>query len=192
MSAATLIHEAEKDGLRFALTPSRTVKLTGPKDAAEKWAPRLREHKAEIVESLAALLPDAANEDESEESEIFWSNLIDRINWCDLLIHELCDIRGDDQARRDDLILTRQRTAPANVDGDIRYLLEEIDRVASMPSSEPKRDCRDCDHHRGRNNNAVRYCVSPDGAAQRDDAVASVIVDCSVATRCKAFRRPTP
>ena len=132
---------------------------------------------------------DAANEDESEESKSFWSNLIDRINWCDLLIHELCDVRGDDQARRDDLILTRQRTNPAKVDSDIRYLLEEIKRVAPTPSPEPKRDCRDCDHHRGRNNNAVRYCVSPDGAAQRDDALASVIADSSIATRCKAFTR---
>ena len=152
----------------------------------------MREHKAELVESLAALSNNAANDDGTDESEIFWSNLIDRINWCDLLIHELCDIRGDDQARRDDLILTRQRMAPNMIDGDIRYLLEEIARVTPTPSSEPTRDCRDCDHHRGRNNNAVRYCVSPDGAAQRDDAVASVIVDCSVATLCKAFRRPTP
>ena len=187
MSAGTLIHEAEKDGLRFTLTPSRTIKLTGPKDATERWAPRLREHKAEIVESLAALSNNAANDDGTDESEIFWSNLIDRINWCDLLIHELCDVRGDDQARRDDLILTRQRTAPANVEGDIRYLLEEIDRVTPTSPQEPTRDCRDCDHHRGRNNNAVRYCVSQDGAAQRDDALASVIVDCSIATRCMAF-----
>ena len=124
------------------------------------------------------------------DSEIhldFWSNLIDRINWCDLLIHELCDIRGDDQARRDDLILTRQRTAPVNIDGDIRYLLDEIERVTPTPSPEPIRDCRDCDHHRGRDNNAIRYCVAPDSAAQRENALASVIVDCSIATRCRAF-----
>ncbi len=188
MSAATLIHDAEMDGLRLALTPSRMIKLTGPKAAAERWAPRLREHKAEIVASLAALSSDAANEDESEESKIFWSNLIDRINWCDLLIHELCDVRGDDQARRDDLLAVRKRMAPDRIDGDIHYLLEEIERVAPTSSPEPIRDCRDCDHHRGRNNNAVvRYCVSPDGVVQHDDALASVIVDWSVATRCKAF-----
>ena len=130
--------------------------------------------------------------DLAADAACFWSNLLDRINWCDLLIHELCDMRGDDQARRDDLILTRQRMAPNMIDGDIRYLLEEIARVTPTSLPEPMRDCRDCDHHRGRNNNAVRYFVSPDGAAQRDDAVASVIVDCSVATLCKAFRRPTP
>ena len=131
---------------------------------------------------------DAANEDESDESKIFWSNLIERINWCDLLIHELCDVRGDDQVRRDDLILTRKRIAPDNIDADIRYLLEEIERVTLTSTPEPIRDCRDCEHHRGRNNNALRYCVSPDSAVQRDDALASAIVDCRVATRCNAFR----
>ena len=131
----------------------------------------------------------AANDDDSKESTIFWANLVDRISWCDVLLHELCDIRGDDQARRDDLSRTRQRMAPANIDSDIRYLLEEIALATPASSSEPKRDCRDCDHHRNRNNNAIRYCVSPDGAAQRDDALASVIADSSVATRCKAFTR---
>ena len=191
MSAATLIHEAEKDGLRFALTPSRTVKLTGPKDAAEKWAPRLREHKAEIVASLAALSTIAANEDGIDEATIFWSNLIDRINWCDILVHTLCDVCGDDQARRDDLILTRQRLAPDMIDGDIRYLLAEIEIVTPTSPPEPKRDCRDCDHHRGRNNNAARYCVSPGGAAQRDDALASPILDSTIASRCRAFKKYT-
>jgi hypothetical protein len=132
---------------------------------------------------------EAANEDESEESLIFWSNLIDRIHWCDFLIHTLCDVRGDDQARRGDLIRTRQRTSAANVDSDIRYLLAEIETVMPTSLPEPKRDCRDCDHHRGRNNNSVRYCVSPDGPAQRDDALASPIVDCSIATRCRAFKK---
>ena len=72
----------------------------------------------------------AANEGDYEDSEIFWSNLIDRIHWCDILIHELCDMRGDDQARRDDLIRTRQRMSPTNVDNDIRYLLDESERVS--------------------------------------------------------------
>ena len=187
MSAATLIHEAEKDGLRFTLTPLQTIKLTGPKEAAERWAPRLREHKAEIVASLAALSTEAANEDESEESRIFWSNLIDRIHWCDFLIHELCDVRGDDQARRDDLIRTRQRMAPDKIDGDIRYLLAEIE--TATPSPEAQRDCRDCDHHRGSKKNVVRYCTSPDGAAQRDYALASPIVHNTIASRCRAFKK---
>ena len=123
------------------------------------------------------------------EAARFWEGLTDRINWCDILIHELCEIRGDSQARRDDLLLTRQRTSPANVDSDIRSLLEEIERVAPTSTPEPIRDCRDCNHHRGRNNNAIRYCVATDSAAQRDNALASVIVDCSIATHCKAFRR---
>lgn len=137
MSAATLIHEAEKDGLRFALTPSRTIKLTGPKDAAEKWAPRLREYKAEIVESLAALSSAAEDAEQIDgyafdphEAASFWQGFKGRVDECDRLIHELCDIRGDDQARRDDLIRTRQRMSPTNVESDIRYLLDESERVS--------------------------------------------------------------
>lgn len=129
MSAATLIHEAEKDGLRFALTPSRTIKLTGPKDAAEKWAPRLREHKAEIVASLAALLPDAADAEqidgytyESEEAAEFWRDLIARVDECDRLIHELCDLRNDTDEHCADLLAVRKRMAPTHIDSDTAYL----------------------------------------------------------------------
>ena len=188
MSAATLICEAQKDGLRLTLTPSRTIKLTGPKEVAEKWAPRLREHKAAIVESLAANDEATTENYDAQEAAKFWDGFIDRVNECDRLIHELCDIRGDDQARRDDLIRTRQRMAPNNIDGDIKYLREEIALLTPTPSPEPQRDCRDCEHHRERNNNAVRYCVSPDGAAQRNDALASPITDCTLATHCQAFK----
>ena len=132
----------------------------------------------------------AANAGEFEQLQTFWSNFVDRINWCDFLIHELCDVRGDDQARRDDLILTRQRMAPTHLDTDVRYLLDEIERVTPTSLPEPIRDCRDCEHHRGRNDNAIRYCVSPDGAAQRDGALSNVIQDCNIAARCEAFKRP--
>ena len=134
----------------------------------------------------------AANEDGTDDAATFWHGFMERVDECDRLIRQLCDRRGDSDAHRADLLAIRMRMAPANVDSDIKYLMDEIERVTPTSLPEPMRDCRDCDHHRGRNNNVVRYCVSPDGAAQRDDAVASVIVDRSVATRCKAFRRPTP
>ena len=135
MSAATLIREAEKDGLRFALTPSRTVKLTGPKDAAEKWAPRLREHKAEIVESLVALSAHTAFAEQSDgytydpdESAEFWRNLTARIDEIDRLIHQLCDLRNDSDEHRADLLAVRRRMAPNNIGSDIEYLRGEITR----------------------------------------------------------------
>ena len=134
----------------------------------------------------------AANDGEPEETADFWDGFIDRVNECDRLIHELCDIRGDDQARRDDLICTRKRTAPNNVDSDIKYLCEEIVLLTPTPSLEPQRDCRDCDHHRGRDNNRIRYCINADGAAQQHDSLASAITDCSVAARCRAFQAQAP
>ena len=140
MSAATLIHEAQKDGLRFALTPSRTIKLTGPKEAAEKWAPRLREHKAAIVESLAALSPDTADAQQIDgyvhapaAAMQFWRGLISRVDECDRLIHELCDLRGDTDAHRADLLAVRKRMAPVHIDSDIGYVQSEI--TALLPKS---------------------------------------------------------
>ena len=133
MSAATLIHEAEKDGLRFALTPSRTIKLTGPKDAAEKWAPRLRERKAEIVESLAASLANEASAEhidgydyDPEEAVRFWQGLTARIDECDRLIQVLCHLRGDTDEHRADLLAVRKRMAPVHIDRDLAYLKTQI------------------------------------------------------------------
>ena len=137
MSAATLIHAAEKDGLRFALTPSRTIKLTGPKDAAEKWAPRLRDHKAEIVESLAALGSNAVDAEptngytyDPEQAACFWHRFTERIDECDRLIQELCDLRGDTEKHRADLLAARKTMAPANLVCDIAYLKTAIAEVA--------------------------------------------------------------
>ena len=133
MSAATLIREAENDGLRFALTPSRTIKLTGPKDAAEKWAPRLREHKAEIVESLAALGSNAVDAEpidgytyDPEEAARFWQNLTARVDECDRLIHQLCDLRNDTPEHRAALLEARKHMAPNSIDGDLAYLKAQV------------------------------------------------------------------
>lgn len=150
MSAATLIHEAEKDGLRFALTPSRTVKLTGPKDAAEKWAPRLREHKAEIVESLAALGSNAVDAEpidgytyDPEEAARFWHNLTARVDECGRLIHQLCNPRNVTSEHRIDLLAVRKTMAPNNLVGDIAYLktaIAEVERPRCAASFTPRQD----------------------------------------------------
>ena len=54
MNAETIIRAAENDGLRLALTDGGTVKCSGPKRMTERWAPQLRQHKAEIVAALTA------------------------------------------------------------------------------------------------------------------------------------------
>ena len=148
MSAATLIREAERDGLRFALTPSRTIKLTGPKDAAEKWAPRLREHKAEIVESLVALSAHTAFAEHSDgytydpdESAEFWRNLIARVDECDRRIQQLCALRGDTDEHRADLLAVRKTMAPDNLVRDIVYLkaaIAEVERPRRATSFTPR------------------------------------------------------
>ena len=124
------------------------------------------------------------------EADDFWCNLTARIDEIDALINQLCDLRNDSDEHRADLLAVRKRMAPVHLDVDIRYLLEEIERATPASLPEPTRDCRDCEHHRGRAH--LRYCLNPDGVVQRDDALASPIVDCSIASRCQAFKKITP
>lgn len=118
MSAATVIRAAETDGLRLTVTDAGTLKCTGPKPIAERWAPQLREHKAAIVAALIAA-NDPQNTDDAAE---FWATLAARIDECDRLIHRLCDIRQDDDEDRAALLEQRKRIAPEKLDTDIAYL----------------------------------------------------------------------
>ena len=54
MNAETIIRAAANDGLRLAITDTGTVKCIGPKHVTERWAPQLRQHKAEILAVLTA------------------------------------------------------------------------------------------------------------------------------------------
>ena len=54
MIPQTLIQEAARDGLTLAPTDKGTLRVHGPKAALAKWAPILKERKAEV---LAALNP---------------------------------------------------------------------------------------------------------------------------------------
>ena len=62
----------------------------------------------------------------TDEAEAFWSTFLARVTECDELINSLCDLRGDDDARRADLLAVRMRMAPQKIDGDIAYLKAEI------------------------------------------------------------------
>ena len=123
MNAATIIRAAESDGLKLTLSAGGTVQCIGPKQVTERWAPQLRQHKAEILAALTA-----ANDTELpiDEADDFWDRLRARIAECDALIHQLCDIRGDDLQRRSDLLALRKRMAPNCLAGDIAYLKAAI------------------------------------------------------------------
>ncbi len=52
MSTEALVRDAIHDGLILAPTERGTLRVGGPKEAVEKWAPILKEHKAELLAEL--------------------------------------------------------------------------------------------------------------------------------------------
>ena len=52
MTTATIIREAQSDGVSLALSLAGTIKATGDGAAVNRWLAVIREHKAEIVEAL--------------------------------------------------------------------------------------------------------------------------------------------
>ena len=54
MTPAAIIQAAAADGVRLALTEAGTLKTIGHPDSVQHWLPRLREHKAAIMQLLAA------------------------------------------------------------------------------------------------------------------------------------------
>ena len=63
MTPETVVQDATRDGVTLSLTALGTIKLNGEKTAVAKWTPTIRDHKAELVELLAAndadTLPDS-------------------------------------------------------------------------------------------------------------------------------------
>ena len=79
----------------------------------------------------------------TNQSDDFWQTLRASIDECDRLIHELCDIRGDDLERRADLLAVRKRMAPNNLAGDIAYLktaIAEADRAPRIITPTSRHD----------------------------------------------------
>lgn len=60
MIPATIIREAQTDGVRLALSPSGTIKATGNGAAVNRWLAVIRKHKAEIIEALKVGAGDTA------------------------------------------------------------------------------------------------------------------------------------
>lgn len=53
MTPAEVLRDALSDGVRVAVTPSRTIKICGEPDAVGRWAAVLREHKPTVMDALA-------------------------------------------------------------------------------------------------------------------------------------------
>jgi hypothetical protein len=103
-------------------------------------------HKPFLATSRVSQGGIAANDDElmTDEAALFWSTFLARVTKCDRLIHQLCELRGDDEARRADLLAVRKRMAPARLDGDIAYLENEIASHTPVPVTQQRGLCIEC------------------------------------------------
>ncbi len=60
MTPATIIREAQAEGVRLTLSPTGTIKATGDGATVNRWLTVIREHKAEIVDVLKVGTDDTA------------------------------------------------------------------------------------------------------------------------------------
>jgi hypothetical protein len=61
MSPATLIREAQSDGVMLSLSLAGTIKAIGDGAAVDRWLPMIRDRKAEIINALKISAPDTAS-----------------------------------------------------------------------------------------------------------------------------------
>ena len=79
----------------------------------------------------------------AETPSDWWEMLRARIDECDRLIHELCNLRGDHDAHRADLLAVRKRMAPEMLVSDVAYLKSEIATLTPPPTRTRGR-CIEC------------------------------------------------
>ena len=77
MTPATIIKQAQADGVMLALSATGTIKAVGNGEAVNRWLPVIREYKAELLADLRAAGKAAAvarqHKHSAEEREV--------INW---------------------------------------------------------------------------------------------------------------
>ena len=61
MTPATIIREAQAEGVRLTLSPAGTIKAIGDGAAVTRWLAAIREHKAEIIDVLKVSPGDTAS-----------------------------------------------------------------------------------------------------------------------------------
>jgi len=96
--------------------------------ALQQCAPRTKDRT--LQENTPAHYAPEADEartlPNTDDAAHFWARLVTRIEECDRLINELCDLREDDDEHRAALLEQRKRMAPTHLDSDIAYLKREI------------------------------------------------------------------
>ncbi len=60
MTPATIIQQAQADGVILAVSPTGTIKAVGNGEAVTRWLPVIREHKADLLDMLRAASKAAA------------------------------------------------------------------------------------------------------------------------------------
>ena len=80
MTAVDLLHEIHAEGVLLALTERGTIKIAGTTDAVEKWTPKVRQHKPELIDLLK-----------------LWTAL-------EAAIHDCCAVRRDTDENRHALL----------------------------------------------------------------------------------------
>jgi hypothetical protein len=60
MTPATIIREAQSEGVKLALSPAGNIKAVGDGAAVNRWVAVIREHKAEIIDVLKNVAGDRA------------------------------------------------------------------------------------------------------------------------------------
>jgi hypothetical protein len=95
----SIIRWAQAEGVRLALSPAGTIKVSGDAAAVNRWLPRIRQHKAEIVEALKPSGP--PEEPLSPEGEAAIRRWLDEIGESDReIIEDLIErCRRDADAR---------------------------------------------------------------------------------------------
>ncbi len=151
--------------------------------ALQQCAPRTIERTSlELVPAHSPLEIDSVRTlQTTEEADDFWQTLRARIDECDALIHQLCDLRGDDDEHRADLLAVRKRMAPQKLDSDIAYLKAEIAALTPLPSTQTRGRCIECVSfaHMG----TGERCAHPD----RSPASEPERADCLPANQCERF-----
>lgn len=96
--------------------------------ALQQCAPRTIDRT--LQESAPAQHPSEIDEvrtlQNTDQAAEFWQSLTARVDECDALIHQLCELRNDEDEHRAALLEQRKRMAPEKLDSDIRYLRAQI------------------------------------------------------------------
>ena len=104
-----------------ALIPNATTDATGAQQTSCTTLSEKEIDATAVAERAVALAPLAADG--------FWQTLRARIDECDELIHRVCDLRGEPDEYRAEMLAIRKRMAPAKLDSDIAYLKNEIQQI---------------------------------------------------------------